>query len=228
MTIYSKLSPPTGFYVYAYIREDGSPYYIGKGKNTRAWRKGSPNNPERIKIIEYGMNEDMAFSLERQHIALHGRRDIGTGILHNRTDGGDGVSGAVLTKEQKMAKGRKGIGHSNYGKLGSKNRAAKDFIVISPADQVFKIHGLHQFCKDNSIFISNASKCVTGGLSHIKGFRFFRFSDDLFTQLSKSVPPLVRMSKAICPHCGVEGSLRGLNRYHFSKCKSQIFNRNQV
>lgn len=121
---------PVGFYIYLYLRDDGTPYYVGKGKGRRAWRKGKteiqpPVDSSRIVIVAHRISEHESFLLERKLISLYGRKDISTGILRNSTDGGEGASGrkpsdrvmARMTGEDNPSK----IEANRESKRGGKN-----------------------------------------------------------------------------------------------------------
>jgi len=112
------------FYVYAYLRtKELTPYYIGKGKDDRAWQKSHsvivPKDLNRIVMLETNLTELGALAIERRMIRWYGRKDIGTGILHNKTDGGDGSAGIIpWNKDVKIGsylseKGRKTISEAN-------------------------------------------------------------------------------------------------------------------
>ena len=110
------------FYTYAYLREDGTPYYIGKGRKARAYGCTGkpckmPSDKSRILILKKNLTEEEAFKHEIYMIAVFGRKDIGTGILHNKSAGGQGKTGYIHTEEAKVKISEKvrGENHPLYG-----------------------------------------------------------------------------------------------------------------
>jgi hypothetical protein len=112
------------YYTYAYLREDGTPYYIGKGSGRRIYSTNRkfkpPKDKSRIIFLKQNLTEEEAFKHEIYMIAVFGRKDLGTGILRNQTDGGDGVSGLIRDEEtkKKISDGISGKNHPMYGKVG--------------------------------------------------------------------------------------------------------------
>ena len=92
------------YYTYAYLREDRTPYYIGKGEKNRIYKKHQkgisvPKDKSRIIFLKQNLTEEDSFKHEVYMIAILGRKDLGTGILRNRTNGGEGHSGYIVSEE---------------------------------------------------------------------------------------------------------------------------------
>src|ERR1019366_3979419 len=109
------------FYVYCYLRskisqaaESGTPYYVGKGKGRRCFKPHLythvPKDKLNIIFVAEGLSEKTAQDLEIIHIKFCRRKDINTGILLNRTDGGEGSSGCKPSEatKKKLSMARKG------------------------------------------------------------------------------------------------------------------------
>ena len=98
------------FYTYLWLREDGTPYYVGKGKEKRAWRKAAP--PKDRIVVYPAQSEADAFETEIALIWYYGRKDLGTGCLRNYTDGGEGQSGRVVPEEENKRRSVRLKGHA--------------------------------------------------------------------------------------------------------------------
>lgn len=84
---------PKGYYTYTWLRANGTPYYIGKGKGDRGFvsyshRVNRPKNVFRI-FIQNWESEERAFEMEKWYISFYGRKDNGTRILRSMSDGGE-------------------------------------------------------------------------------------------------------------------------------------------
>jgi len=135
------------YYTYAYLREDRTPYYIGKGTGNRIYKKGTgevspPKDKSRIIYLKQNLTEEEAFKHEIYMIDVFGRIDLGTGILRNKTDGGEGLSGWVPSEEfrkkmsevmknpsketrRKRSQAMEGEKNPNFGKTRSKETKKK-------------------------------------------------------------------------------------------------------
>jgi len=120
------------FYTYAYLREDKTPYYIGKGVKGRIYSSNrkikKPKDKSKIIFLKQNLTEEEAFNHEEYMISVLGRKDLGTGILRNRTNGGEGSSGSLKSEEFKRRHGERMKGKNNpgYGRKQSEEHRRKN------------------------------------------------------------------------------------------------------
>jgi hypothetical protein len=111
--------------VYRHIRLDkNEPFYIGigakeerahtkRGRN-RYWKHIVKTTPYEVQILFDDLGWDEACEKEVEFIKLYGRKDLGTGILCNLTDGGDRPPSSKGVKrsdefKKRLSNSRKGM-----------------------------------------------------------------------------------------------------------------------
>lgn len=167
---------PNRFYTYAYLREDGTPYYIGKGEGRRVYVKHQkgisvPKDKSRIIFLKQNLIEEEAFKHEKYMIAVFGRKDLRTGILRNLTNGGEGSSGAIRTDEwKKNIRKADEIRRKNQTGIYSITPEKRREIALYCLENNLGIHGISDeqrrelgrksggYCKENGLGIFAETK----------------------------------------------------------------------
>lgn len=220
MTIYSKSNPPPGFYVYAYLRDDGSPYYIGKGKNRRGFSHQSrekfktPLDNSKIVILEANLTELGAWALERRMIAWYGRQDICTGILRNETDGGEGSGGYKRTQEQLN-------NLCEAAKKANTGRKQKQHVINHRAKQCTGKKRTNEFKKKISLLRKGVRMATKTKLKISKSNSGIPKTKEHSSKIAEALTGIKRPDYK-CPHCDKTGSRNIMLRWHGGNVKKLV------
>jgi len=172
------------FYTYAYLREDRTPYYIGKGKGERIFKKGRceikpPKDKSRVIKLKQSLTEEEAFNHEIYMIAIFGRLDLGTGILRNKTDGGDGISGFIFTEEMKEKiissnKRRMTEEYMNFLYEKRMEKKKEKYKLIDANENIIYVDNLKKFSKENGYCYFCFFRVLRGKRNSYRGWKIER------------------------------------------------------
>jgi len=172
--------------VYSHTRKDNNKvFYIGMGfpkrpytvsGRSKYWNNIVNKHGYYINVLASNLSKQAADELEVFLIKEYGRIDLGTGILVNMTEGGEGRVSWKMSDEQKnkLSNSRKGITAWNKGlkltdkqKENSANNNPKKRIVIRSENGI-EYESLKFGCKQYDLKYTNEKKKIQRGTSVFK------------------------------------------------------------
>lgn len=237
------------FYVYQLrLESDYLPFYIGKGKGSRAWVHLSPVGTDKsyksnkirkaqregkyvfVEFIKMHLSEDDAHIWEAFYIAEYGRKDLGVGPLLNLTDGGEGLANPSIETRRRISEG-------NTGKIVSEEVRAR--MSLSAMGNVIPLESRKKIGESNSrrIVSEDTRKKMSESRRGENNPSYGKTpSEDTRLKIAegnkgktRSEETRKRMSEGSmkrklisCPHCGAQQTANTIYQYHFDKCKKAI------
>jgi hypothetical protein len=195
------------YYTYGHYKADSKElFYIGKGKNNRAQEKDSRSDWWQNIVNKHGFSTEIFAewptekeAFEHEKFLIECFKDLT--VLCNLTNGGEGCSGYVWTKEQKD-KLKNRLPH-NTGKVW--NESVRQKISLAQKGKKRPSHS-PEHCRKIGLAHKNKSKSAE--------------------QLEKMRINGILQGKVlrICPHCGHENYGVNIFRWHFDNCKEKLWN----
>lgn len=127
------------YVLYYHVSKSGEVFYVGIGDirrpysthhRSKFWWNVAKSGYD-VVVAEGNLSWEMAQERERYWIKYYGRRDIGTGILVNMTDGGDGARGSKWSEQRvvQMSDRFSREGNPFYGRKHSESAITKNSIA---------------------------------------------------------------------------------------------------
>lgn len=221
------------FYVYEHLRLDtGAIFYVGKGTGKRCTVRSRHHRNEFwqrterkaggfcVRTVAMNLDEELAFLVEQERISQLRMSGV---MLCNMTDGGDGASGWIKTKEWRAK-----VGAAHRGKTVSaetrlkisKSVRASGFALTEEMRK--KISDAHKGkkralgYKHTDEWKSKQKKWVEGNKSRLGQKRSKEEREKASASLSGRI-----QAKIECPHCGKIGG-NAMHRWHLENCKQKL------